>query len=143
MYKKLLAFVFIISFILVATFSAIAQDQGQTLIVEGDVEILKAGGQIWETLEKGDEVSSGDTIKTKESSNAEIAIDKNAENIIRIEERSEFVLDNIKEQRTSLSQGRVFALLDNLAPGSDFEVRTPTAVCGVAGSGLSVVICIP
>lgn len=48
------------------------------------------------------------------------------------------LMEKIKDKRSQLSKGKVFALLEALGPGSDFEVRTPTAVCGVAGSGMFV-----
>ncbi len=118
---------------------AFAVDGNAKIIyLKGQVKLQRSGGIRWITAKEGMAVEEGDRIKTFKFSTAEVALDKDAKNIIGIEQESEFLLEEIAANRHKLFKGKIFALLESLEPGSDFEVRTPTAVCGVAGSGISV-----
>jgi len=122
--------------------NAFAQAVGARVIyTEGLVEIMRQGDVNWKMVYEGMSVLGGDRIRTSAASAVEIVIDGTDENVIRLNEGGELTLNNIGKamnKKTTLLSGKIFALMDSLAPGSDFEVTTPTAVCGVAGSGMTV-----
>ncbi len=114
------------------------REDAKIIYLKGQVKLQSVKEVRWIVAKEGMVIKKGDRIKTFKFSSVEIAIDKEAKNVIRIEEESELLLDKIIDKRAQLFKGKVFALLGALEPGSSFEVRTPTAVCGVAGSGIFV-----
>ena len=113
-------------------------EDAKIIYLKGQVKLQRAKEVRWIVAKEGMVIRRGDRIKTYKFSAVEIAIDKDAKNVIRIEEESEFLFEEIAANRHKLLTGKVSALLEALEPGSTFEVRTPTAVCGVAGSGIFV-----
>lgn len=139
MYKRVIFTAGIVCVALFFILPALAQDdEAKIVYIKGEVKLQKAGQISWVTAGEGMIIEDGDRIKTFKNSTAEIAIDKDKKNIIKIEQETEMLMEKIKDKRSQLSKGKVLALLEALEPGSDFEVRTPTAVCGVAGSGMFV-----
>ena len=79
-----------------------------------------------------------DKIKTFVGSEAEIALDSTLKNIIKLEPKTEVTIEDLKNRRLHMPKGKILSLLEALPAGSSFEVRTPTAVAGVAGTGIWV-----
>lgn len=138
MHKRLILPALFIYLAFLFTLPAFAQNDAKIIYLKGQVKLQRAMQPHWIVAEEGMAIKKGDRIKTFKFSAVEIALDRDAKNVIRVEQNSEFLLDKIAERKTTLPQGKVFALLEGLKPGSSFEVRTPTAVCGVAGSGIFV-----
>ena len=137
--KKILISLVCIAFLNLSISSALADNEDAKIIyLKGQVKLQRAKTINWIVAKEGMVIKKGDRIKTLKFSAVEIALDKEAKNVIRIEQNSEFLLEEIKPERTKLFKGKIFALLEALESGSSFEVHTPTAVCGVAGSGIFV-----
>ena len=126
--RKILIFL-VCMFFLNLSASLTFADGGDTKIIylKGQAKLQRAKDTNWIVAKEGIVIKSGDRIKTFKFSAVEIAIDKEAKNVIRIEEESEFLFEEIAVNKHKLSRGKVFALLEALEHGSSFEVRTPTA----------------
>lgn len=108
------------------------------LFLKGEVEV-KTPGKEWVKAYTGMSLSSGDTIKTGRGSWAELTFGDSLANLVKISANTELSLEQVFPiQRLNLMEGEIKALVEKLDKGSTFEVRTPTAVCGVRGSGLGV-----
>lgn len=102
---------------------------------KGSAEFLKSGEGTWQEVKKGLRLYSGDSVKTGESSSVDVAFDSSKNNLVSIRPRTHVVLKITESEKIELIDGEVFALVKRLPPGSSFEVRTPTAVCGARGTG--------
>ena len=103
--------------------------------VSGEVKFLKSGETVWQGIKEGISLFSGDSIKTYANSFVEIAFDGNKDNIVSIKPEAYLVLKLIGREKIELIDGEVFSLIKRLPRGSQFEIRTPTAVCGARGTG--------
>ncbi len=103
--------------------------------VSGGAEYLKTGQASWQKARVGIFLSSGDSVKTQESGTVQLAFDRNKENIVSVRPGSHVTVLLAGQEKIELINGEVFALVKALTPGSGFEVRTPTAVCGARGTG--------
>ncbi len=116
---------------------ALAEATAKVLFMSGDVKVKPAGQDDWVEAYVNMELSGGDTIKTGWRAWVEIVFDENLKNITRIDDRTEIILSEVSPMRLNLMKGEVLSLVEKLDKGSTFEIRTPTAVCGVRGSGMS------
>jgi hypothetical protein len=110
----------------------------QVLYVKGIVNVQQAGEAFWVLANKGMALNENDKIKTGYAAEIGIALDSTKKNIITLSQNSEMGISDIKKKHISLSKGKAFALIKGVESASSFQVRTPTAVAGVAGSGMSV-----
>ena len=133
---------FLISIIALAAFCfcgiASAQDGAVMFFVKGEVKIQHAGEEFWSVAQKDMELRSSDKIKTGAGGEAEVSLDGSDKNIIKLHPNTEVTMEDVKNKKLFMQKGKVFALIEALPQDSSFEVRTPTAVAGVAGSGMSV-----
>ena len=137
--KKILILATCIAFLNLSISLSLAGGRDAKIIyLKGQVKLQRAESTRWIVAKEGTVIKEGDRIKTFKFSAVEVALDKDAKNVIRIEQKSEFLLEETAANKHKLFKVKIFALLESLEPGSSFEVRTPTAVCGVAGSGISV-----
>jgi len=121
-------------------YSAAVYAEGEAKIVysNGSVKIQRSSDDFWILAKKDMLLKEGDKIKTLIASEAEISLDSTLENIVKLDQNTQISIESIKTKRLSMSKGKVFALIESLSSDSSFEVYTPTAVAGVAGSGMSV-----
>jgi hypothetical protein len=131
------------SVILALTFSVLAVycyagEDIEILYVKGVVNIQQDGKDFWILAKKGMKVSENDRIKTQYTAEVGIMLDSTRKNIITLSQNSEMSLSDATDKHVSLEQGKAFALIEDIESASLFQVRTPTAVAGVAGSGMSV-----
>lgn len=134
--KIMLLTAFFLVSISVCSQNAVAADIATILFLKGKVEVKPVKTDKWVEAYKGMSLSTSDTIRTGYRSWAEIAFDKELKNIVKIDENTEFTLSQISPMRLNLMVGNIYLLVEKLDKGSTFEVRTPTAVCGIRGSGL-------
>jgi hypothetical protein len=132
---KRLIVVFLFSLLLVG--SAFAQE-AKILYVKGKVSIKKDAAASWEKAKISTILGKQAEVKTEAKSECTLAFDETMKNILTLKEHSWVKLEDIKPAAIFLPQGRVFALIDDLAKVEKFEIRTPTAVAGVRGTGESV-----
>jgi hypothetical protein len=113
---------------------------------QGDVKILKAGTVNWIDAYENMVLSEGDRIRTGIDSGASIRYDDGA--IIDITNGANLALGQFRDpanpakqtNKLSLETGYMHGLFEKVpAHGeSRFEVRTPTAVCGVLGTKIYI-----
>jgi hypothetical protein len=106
--------------------------------VKGDVQIKKGAKSSWEKAKIDSILDKQAEIKTAVSSECTITFDEELKNILTIKENSEVKIENLKPANISLPSGRVFSLIDDITKIEKFEIRTPTAIAGVRGTGESV-----
>ena len=113
--------------------------QNQTTIgivrIEGEVHFSKAGKGDFTQCTQNTVFSSGDIIKTGTESSITIAFDNEELNIIKINERTKVIVRIIDSEKIEIIDGEMFALLKGLDEDEEFEVRTPSVVCGARGTG--------
>jgi hypothetical protein len=105
--------------------------------VSGYVMYKKAADATWSGLAVDTALEDGVMVKTSKESSAEIKFGKDMKNVIAAQEDTLIELDRISasgDKKIALKQGRLISDLSELDSGSRFEVRTPTAVCGVLGT---------
>jgi hypothetical protein len=113
----------------------------EIIYLEGSVQVQSAMDDAWKKAEKGMQVDIGDSIRTARHSRVDIALDAEKKNTIRLEQRTQVVLNSASEgtlDRLDLSRGMVYSNLENIKAGLSFEVNTPSAVAGVRGSSYRV-----
>lgn len=123
---------------LLVTIPAFAQSQVKIAYLKGLVKVQRQGEDFWTLAKKGMILNDKDKVKAFAAAEAEIALDSTLKNIIKLQQNTQVVIEDSGKQELSMPEGKIFALVESLPSGSSFEVRTPTAVAGVAGSGMSV-----
>lgn len=139
--KKQLIFVFFLSIFLGAGAFFTSLQAGEIIYLEGNVQVKPATEEGWKTAEKGMKVNIGDSIRTARHSLADVALDEEKKNTIRIDPKTTIILGSNNAgtiDKLDISRGRVYSKLENLKAGLTFEVDTPSAVAGVRGSSYSV-----
>jgi hypothetical protein len=115
----------------------------EVVFVQGSVQVQSAQDSAWRAVEKGMQVNIGDMIRTARNSAAEITLDAEKKNTVRIEQKTQVILNSATADtmdRLDLAKGKVYANLEGIKSGLTFEVNTPSAVAGVRGSALSVYV---
>ena len=114
---------------------------GEIIYVEGSVQVQSGQQESWSKAEKGTKVNIGDKIRTARHSKADVALDDEKKNTIRIDPKTMVVLNSANPgliDKLDLSHGRVYAKVENIKSGMAFEVATPSSVAGVRGSAFGV-----
>lgn len=106
--------------------------------VKGNVSILPKGEKQWIPGSKGLSIQGGTKIKTSTLSSCEITLDNDRQNVFVVLESSEVIVLLEAEDKMEIIDAHVFARMNSIPEGSTFKVRTPTAVCGIRGTGLGV-----
>jgi VCBS repeat-containing protein len=114
-------------------------------ITEGDVFVMKAGTDSWTEAQVGMSLEAGDSIKTDDSSNAEITFFDGSTIELQagteIEVASLDISTDTGSTTISLKQaiGTTISRVTNLVdPASSYQVETAAGVAGVRGSVLTV-----
>jgi hypothetical protein len=89
-------------------------------------------------LQIGDVLEKGDRIKTAGNSRCDIVMDEKGQQKIGIFDNSEVIVLLGKTEKFELVNANVLFSLEGLPKGTTFEVKTPTAVCGVRGTGFKI-----
>jgi hypothetical protein len=113
----------------------------EIIYVEGSVQVQNGQGDSWMKAERGTKVSVGDKIRTARNSIAEVSLDDEKKNTIRINPKTLVVLNSLNPgliDKLDLSRGKVYAKVENIKSGLSFEIATPSSVAGVRGSAFSV-----
>lgn len=110
----------------------------RVIFAQGTVEVQRHGTSAWIVAQRGMPLAAQDTIRTGAQSLAELAFDAHQHNVIRLEQAGQITIERLLPTRLRLPQGDLFSFIKQLPAGSRFEVRTPTAVVGVRGTGWSV-----
>lgn len=154
--------VIVVLIVLCVSHQVQAKDIILVLSVKGQVGVQHLGESSWAQVKEGMALQENDTVKTGKGAEAVIALDSSLKNIIKLQQDTELVLEELnanqdpiviehmdsdttnavleydRNSKLEMSRGKIFARIEGLPQGSSFEVRTPTAVAGVSGSGMSV-----
>jgi len=130
-----LAAVFLASYFL----SDQTQDRASIVRISGKVSIERAGSKL--VPSNGMVLNSYDKITTAKGASIEVTFDDGLKDIVKIGGNSHVVLESDAiEKKTSIfmDRGEILLKLEKLEKGSNFQVRTPTAVAGVRGTSFGV-----
>lgn len=142
MKKQMIFLSGILALMLVAIFQMISF-AAEVVFVQGSVQTMSAQSSDWKKVETGMQLGIGDVVRTARNSLVDIALDADKKNTIRVEQKTQVVLNSAAPgtiDRLDLSKGRVYANLENIKSGLSFEINTPSAIAGVRGSSLSVYV---
>ncbi|MFA5362632.1 MAG: FecR family protein [Candidatus Omnitrophota bacterium] len=141
MRKNFLPVVAVVSLLVLGLIGFISFLQAaEVVFTEGSVQVQSAD-KVWKKAEAGTQVDIGDSIRTARKSRADVALDDEKMNTLRISEQTMVVLNSTEPgmiNKIDLSNGKIYSNVENLKAGLAFEVSTPSAVAGVRGTGWSV-----
>jgi len=135
--KRLFSGVLFLALTLLFCTCVLAQE-ARIIDVKGNVSVKKEVSAQWEKAKINMLLGKDAEVKTYKDSFCTLAFDEELKNVMRIQENSQMKLETVIPAKIFLPEGRVFSLIDNLAAVEKFEIRTPTAVAGARGTGLSV-----
>ncbi len=120
---------------LALTWSGVSRAQDVELISHsGTVEVLLKDADEYSEVEEGMLFSSGDKIRTGDSSSAELSFNSANTNVVRLEDNTEVKVSLSADEKLEMAVGEVFSSVGELSEDSAFEIRTPTAVSGARGT---------
>jgi hypothetical protein len=114
---------------------------------KGNVMVMSQGSSEWKKAEFGSMLGSGDTIKTGADSYADLNFSGNSEDaMVRVDANSTMKIDSYVAARAAenkkiildLAMGDIMVKANKLKSESQFQVRTPTSIVGVRGTGFKV-----
>jgi len=113
-------------------------------MVEGEATVVSGGST--QPAEVGMEIPVGAVIHTEAGAKIDVLVKD--ECAVRLNENGEAALSELSQNgmtddyqiSVELRQGELLNRIDGLADGSDFTVKTPTAVCGVRGTHFGVTV---
>lgn len=112
--------------------------KSETFYLSGKVLIKKRLVAEWEEAERDMAVEDGDIITTFDKSTVEIKFGKGQKNFMAVKDNTTVKLKSIEkvgDKQIEVEKGNLILLLEELDEDSKFELRAPTAVCGVLGTG--------
>ncbi len=141
MKRSLKVFLLFVNVVFVCVFFTLPLQAAVITGFEGGVQVRSASDKSWSKAKKGMAVGIGDSIQTARNSVADVSLDAAGKNVIRIEENTLVVINSANAadiDRLDLSYGKIYASVEEVKADLGFEVKTPSAVAGVRGTGWSV-----
>ena len=139
---KIVLFVGVFLMVVFSHRFCLSEETGEITHLKGRVDLIKAGTKAGIPLRVGDKVNSGDIIRTKSFSGAQVTFIDGS--ILKIAEKTrlrveKFHFDKKKKKRRLVLRnflGRIRSVVSRLLDwnSSTVEVHTPTAVAGVRGT---------
>ncbi|MBN3039362.1 MAG: FecR domain-containing protein [Candidatus Omnitrophica bacterium] len=146
--QRLIGALIVLSAFFFACFSACAEEQSQTYVnqpatinrVVGDVEYYSKDTNLWQEATADIQLNEGDQIRTGIGAKAELLLQDGS--FIRLKENSSLAIIRARKQTDNdatlynldLRVGEIMLELQELSKGSEFKVKTPTAVAAVRGT---------
>jgi hypothetical protein len=126
-----------------------AQMTASVLSVSGSVRIYTQGAGDWRDASQGDTIGEGDLLQTGEDAKAQLRLSNG--NTLLVQPGTELAFVTLKQDAVTgdyentfeMSRGRVSSVVEKLSTRSTFQLKTPTAVCGVRGTVLDVIVPAP
>ena len=116
-----------------------SQDRASIVKISGSVAIERAGEKLIPS--KGMVLNAYDKITTSKGAALDVTFDDGLKDIVKIGSNSHVVLESDAIQKQTsifMDRGEILLKLEKLEKGSNFQVRTPTAVAGVRGTSFGV-----
>ncbi|MCK4463321.1 MAG: hypothetical protein KAU58_03315, partial [Candidatus Omnitrophica bacterium] len=136
-YFKIISFI-VLSLALISSISFAYPDKAEIISIKGDVKVLPEGNVDWIKAGIGMALRGGDRLKTGPNSECNLVFDKRRKNSVGILENSDVIILLKEKEKIEIIEASLYAKLLDIPIGSEFEVKTPTAVCGARGTGLGV-----
>lgn len=134
-FGTLLAVLLVFGFAGVSTAAVDSVYEVTIISIKGDVKADLKGDGSWITCWEGLKLMKGASLKTGADSSVEIVFDAQGLNVLKLNPDTQITVD---DSLVKMPKGSVLANFGNLKPGSSFTVKTPTAACGIRGSGMGV-----
>ena len=134
--KTLSITVFLLSFFSTADFAY--TDKAEIVSLIGKVEVLKKDESQWIKAEKGMVLKPGDILLTGTNSECNLTFDSRRKNIVGVLGNSKIMILLAQSEKIEIIDADIYANITELAKGSAFEIRTPTAVCGARGTAFGI-----
>jgi hypothetical protein len=133
--KNFTKLLLILTVLLALPLTLLAAPVGKITHIEGNVDITV--DEKARTANIGDAVNSGEILRAKNKSRAEITFADG--NILRLAENTrvritDYQMGEGKTSTMDLFRGKTQSIVSGLAKNGRYEVHTPTAVCGVRGT---------
>lgn len=117
--------------------------------LSGTVRIFQRGMDDFQAAKQDDFLSEGDKLQTGEDGQAKITF--NNGNSLLLEANTELIFTTLRydpisgdyENTLEMSRGKVSGVVEKINKKSTFQVKTPTAICGVRGTFLQIAITPP
>ncbi|HXJ35714.1 MAG TPA: FecR family protein [Candidatus Eisenbacteria bacterium] len=128
--------------LLAAAVARAADPAGSVASLEGRAEAQHGGEATWAALAAGSDVFVGDHVRTADASRVKLLM--RDDSVLTVGAKSEITIDELAARPGGPSTSRLGQLVGTLRAvvterygtrGSSFEVKTPTAVAGVRGTG--------
>ena len=101
--------------------------------VEGAVTVTRSE-EAARPVKEGDLLKVNDVLEVGDGAYADIAYDREWNNVTRVEESSKIRIRALYPTMVQLDAGGIYAKLKQLPKESSFEVQTPTAIASVRGT---------
>jgi hypothetical protein len=136
--RKAIGLVMFLGFLLILglPFCVHATPVGKVTALEGNVDVTPPGGKA-QTLKLNDPVNLGDILRTKSRSKVEVTFTDG--NLLRLAESTRLKMTQYapgenQKSYLNLFRGKTQSIVGALGKGSQYEIHTPTAICGVRGT---------
>ncbi len=136
-YFKIILFL-MLSLALISAISFAYPDKAEIISIKGDVKVLPEGSVDWIKAGIGMALRKGDRLKTGPDSQCNLVFDRKRKNSVGILENSDVIILLKEKEKIEIIEASIYAKLLGIPIGSEFEIKTPTAVCGARGTGLGV-----
>lgn len=110
----------------------------EVTFLKGKAQVKTSGDAEWMPAEVGMQIDIGDSIQTARRSKIDLALDKEKKNVIRIDQNTLVVINSTvagEINRFDVSQGTIYASIENAKSGLIYEIASPSSVAGVRGTG--------
>ncbi len=147
--RKLLFSIFVGAIVVfVLGYCAVAAGKDVTVVeTKGTVEVMMEGTSSWVPATTWMKIGSGDTIRTKSDSYVDLNFNGMGQSaLVRVDSNSTMKIESylaskeVSERKIALdlAVGDILVKANKLKDESQFQVRTPTSIVGVKGTGFKV-----
>lgn len=122
-----------------------AQMNALITTMSGTVRIYKKGAQDWKDAQANEVLDEGDKVQTGEDGKVQLRMTNG--NTLFVQPGTELIFSTMRydaatgnfENTFDMAKGKVGGVVEKLSKESTFQLKTPTAVCGVRGTVLEVI----
>lgn len=148
MKKILFALIIGVVAVFLCTLSYAATEKNVSIAdMKGSVEVMSKGSSSWTPATAYMKLGSGDTVRTKGNSYADLNFNGMGQAaLVRVDANSSMKIDSYvaamdmaaRKISLDLAVGDILVKANKLKDESQFQVRTPTSIVGVRGTGFKV-----
>jgi ferric-dicitrate binding protein FerR (iron transport regulator) len=109
-----------------------AETAAQINVGKGDVRVKSIYGA-WRNVKEGESIHKGSQIQVGQEARCDLII--GGKNVVRLEPGTLLKIRSLDPIRLEMPDGELFAHVKKIKKGSTFQVKTPTAIASVRGTG--------